>query len=164
MHRLLGAGTRSVGIDDNTVNRDIILPTISKQKNLGSAEEPDMEALIALKPDLIVNNQYFDEGLMKKLQESGLTPLAMIYHGDIQNSLGYSKMLGYLTGSPSTAEEYVNWMGGTLGSIHDKVAGLSEDEKTKVIFRYPRKNGRSWNWWQDCRPNQDTTVAGRRYG
>jgi iron complex transport system substrate-binding protein len=39
----------------------------------------------------------------------------MIYHGDIQNSLGYSKMLGYLTGSPASAERYVNWMGNTLG-------------------------------------------------
>ncbi|ABD39959.1 periplasmic binding protein [Methanospirillum hungatei JF-1] len=148
--QVIGVGDKIVGIDENTVNRDIILPTISKQKNLGSAEEPDMEALIALKPDLIVNNQYFDEGLMKKLQESGLTPLAMIYHGDIQNSLGYSKMLGYLTGSPSTAEEYVNWMGGTLGSIHDKVAGLSEDEKTKVIYLYPRKNGALGSGGNDC--------------
>jgi iron complex transport system substrate-binding protein len=27
------------------------------------------------------------------------------------------------------------------GSIHDKVSGLSDDEKTKVIYLYPRKNG-----------------------
>lgn len=148
--QVIGVGDKIVGIDENTVNRDIILPEISKQKNLGSATEPDIEAIIALKPDLIVNNQYFDEDLMKKLQSAGITPLAMIYHGDIQNSLGYSKVLGYLTGSPSTAVEYVDWMGGTLGSIHDKVSGLSEDEKTKVIYLYPRKNGALGSGGNDC--------------
>lgn len=148
--QVIGIGSKIVGIDENTVNRGIILPEISKVKNLGSATEPDIEAIVALKPDLIVNNQYFDEDLMKKLQAAGLTPLSMIYHGDIQNSLGYSKMLGYLAGSPETANEYVSWMGGTLGDIHDKVAGLSDDEKTKVIYLYPRKNGALGSGGNDC--------------
>ncbi len=148
--QVIGIGDKIVGIDENTVNRDIILPEISKMKNLGSATEPDIEAMVALKPDLVVNNQYFDEDLMKKLQAAGLTPLAMIYHGDIQNSLGYSKMLGYLAGSPDSANTYVDWMGGTLGNIHDKVAGLSEDEKTKVIYLYPRKNGALGSGGNDC--------------
>ena len=146
----IGIGSKVVGIDENTVNRGIILPDISKVKNLGSATEPDIEAMVALKPDLVVNNQYFDEELMKKLQAADLTPLSMIYHGDIQNSLGYSKMLGYLTGSPETANDYVNWMGGTLGSIHEKLAGLSDDEKTKVIYLYPRKNGALGSGGNDC--------------
>lgn len=148
--QVIGIGNRIVGIDENTVNRGIILPEISKVKNLGSATEPDIEAIVALKPDVILNNQYFDEELMNKLKASGLTPLAMIYHGDIQNSLGYSKMLGYLAGSPETANEYVDWMGGTLGSIHEKVAGLSEDEQTKVIYLYPRKSGALGSGGNDC--------------
>lgn len=148
--QVIGVGDKIVGIDENTVTRGIILPEISKVKNVGSATEPDMEAIVALKPDLIVNNQYFDEELMKKLQAAGVTPLAMIYHGDIQNSLGYSKMLGYLTGSPSTAMEYVDWMGNTLGSIHDRLSGLTDDEKTKVIYLYPRKNGALGSGGNDC--------------
>ena len=146
----IGVGNKIVGIDENTVNRGIILPDISKVKNLGSATEPDIEAMVALKPDLVVNNQYFDEELMKKLRAAGLTPLSMIYHGDIQNSLGYSKILGYLTGAPETANDYVNWMGGTLGSIHEKLSGLSDDEKTKVIYLYPRKNGALGSGGNDC--------------
>jgi len=148
--QVIGAGNKIVGIDKNTENRGIILPDISKVKNLGSAEEPDLEAIVGLKPDLVVNNQYFDEELMKKLQAAGITPLAMIYHGDIQNSLGYSKMLGYLTGTPESANEYVTWMGGTLGSIHDKLSGLSQDEKKKVIYLYPRKNGALGSGGNDC--------------
>lgn len=148
--QVIGVGNKIVGIDKSTANRGIILPEISKVKNLGAAEEPDIEAMVALKPDLVVNNQYFDEEVMKKLKSAGLTPLAMIYHGDIQNSLGYSKMLGYLTGSKDTANEYVDWMGGTLGSIHDKLSGLSQDEKTKVIYLYPRKNGALGSGGNDC--------------
>lgn len=147
--QVIGVGDKIVGIDENTVNRGIILPKISKVTNVGSASEPDIEAMVGLKPDLVVNNQYFDEELMKKLKAAGLTPLSMIYHGDIQNSLGYSKMLGYLAGSPKTANEYVDWMGGTLGSIHDKLAGLSDDEKTKVIYLYPRK-GALGSGGNDC--------------
>lgn len=148
--QVIGIGDKIVGIDENTVNRGIILPEISKMKNVGSADEPDIEALVALKPDLIAHNQYFDEELMKKLKAAGLTPLSMIYHGDIQNSLGYSKVLGYLAGSPESADEYVSWMGGTLGSIHDKVAGLSEDERTKVIYLYPRKSGALGSGGNEC--------------
>jgi iron complex transport system substrate-binding protein len=148
--QVIGVGDKIVGIDKSTANRGIILPEISKVKNLGSAEEPDIEAMVALKPDLVVNNQFFDEELMKKLQSAGLTPLAMIYHGDIQNSLGYSKMLGYLTGSRDGANEYVNWMGNTLGNIHDKLSGLSQDEKTKVIYLYPRKNEALGSGGNDC--------------
>jgi len=148
--QVIGVGDKIVGIDKNTANRGVILPEISKVKNLGAAEEPDLEAMVALEPDLVVNNQYFDEEVMKKLQSAGLTPLAMIYHGDIQNSLGYSKMLGYLTGSRDGADEYVDWMGGTLGSIHDKLSDLSQDEKTKVIYLYPRNNGALGSGGNDC--------------
>lgn len=148
--QVIGVGNKIVGIDKDTENRGIILPEISKVKNLGSASEPDLEAMVALKPDLVVNNQFFDEKVMDKIKKAGLTPLAMIYHGDIQNSLGYSKMLGYLTGSKDSANEYVDWMGGTLGGIHDKLSDLSQDEKTKVIYLYPRKNGALGSGGNDC--------------
>lgn len=146
----IGIGKKIVGIDENTVTRGVILPEISKMTNVGSADEPDIEQIIGLKPDLVAHNQYFDEALMSKLRTAGLTPLSMIYHGDIQNSLGYSKLLGYLAGSPQSANEYVDWMGGTLGSIHDKLSGLSEEEKTKVIYLYPRKGTALGSGGNDC--------------
>ncbi len=146
----IGVGDRIVGIDKDTASRSIILPEISKVKNVGDAEEPDIEAIVALKPDLIVQNQFFDEELMNKMKKTGLTPLSMIYHGDIQNSLGYAKMLGYLCGSPDSANRYVDWMGNTLGEIHNKLAGLDEDERAKVIYLYPRKNGALGSGGDEC--------------
>ncbi|HII80459.1 MAG TPA: ABC transporter substrate-binding protein [Methanosarcina sp.] len=146
----IGVGDRIVGIDKDTVSRSIILPEISKVKNVGDSSEPDIEAIVALKPGLVVHNQYFDEELMNKMKEAGLTPLSMIYHGDIQNSLGYGKMLGYLCGSPDSANRYVDWMGGTLGDIHDKLADLDEDERAKVIYLYPRKGGALGSGGDEC--------------
>ena len=148
--QVIGIGDKIVGIDENTVIRGIILPDISKVKDVGAADEPDIEAIVGLKPGLIVNNQYFDEALMDKLKAAGLTPLAMIYHGDIQNSLGYSKMLGYLAGSPNSANEYVDWMSKTLGNIHDRISVLSPDERTKVIYLYPRKAGALGSGGNEC--------------
>ncbi|MDD4498613.1 MAG: ABC transporter substrate-binding protein, partial [Methanosarcinaceae archaeon] len=148
--QVLGIGDRIVGIDKETVARSIILPEISKMKNVGDATEPDIEAIVALKPNLVVNNQYFDEEMMNKMKETGLTPLSMIYHGDIQNSLGYGKMLGYLCGSPESANRYVDWMGKTLGNIHDKLADLDEDERAKVIYLYPRKGGALGSGGDEC--------------
>lgn len=146
----IGVGDRIVGIDKDTVARSIILPEISKAKNVGDAAEPDIEAIVALKPGLVVNNQYFDEELINKMKEAGLTPLSMIYHGDIQNSLGYGKMLGYLCGSPESANRYVDWMGSTLGDIHNKLADLDEDERAKVIYLYPRKGGALGSGGDEC--------------
>ncbi len=146
----IGITDKIVGIDKDTAYREIILPEISKVTNLGSADEPDIEAIVGLKPDVVINNQYFDDELMNKLKSAGLTPLSTIYHGDIQNSLGYSKLLGYLAGSPDSANTYVDWMGGTLGDIHDKVAGLNENEKTKVIYLYPKKSGSLGSGGNEC--------------
>jgi iron complex transport system substrate-binding protein len=148
--QVIGVGSKIVGIDKNTENRGIILPEISKVKNVGAADEPDMEAIVGLKPGLVLNNQFFDEKLMEKMKAAGLTPLAMTYHGDIQNSLGYSKMLGYLTGSPDSANEYVSWMSDNLGKIHDKLAGLSESERAKVVYLYPKKAGALGSGGSNC--------------
>ncbi|MDI9395187.1 MAG: ABC transporter substrate-binding protein [Euryarchaeota archaeon] len=146
----IGVADRVVGIDKDTVARSIILPEISKVKNVGDSSEPDIESIVALKPGLVLNNQYFDEGLMNKMKEAGLTPLSMIYHGDIQNSLGYGKMLGYLCGAPDSANRYIDWMGTTLGDIHDKLAELDENERTKVIYLYPRKGGALGSGGNEC--------------
>lgn len=141
--QVLGIGDKIVGIDKDTVSRGIILPEISKRQNVGDSWEPDIEAIVALRPDIVLNNQYFEEELMNKLKASGVLPLSMIYHGDIQNSLGYGKMLGYLTNSQKSANKYVNWMGSTLGDIHDKISELDKSERVKVIYMYPRRGG-SW--------------------
>lgn len=148
--QVIGIGDTVVGIDENTVTRGIILPAISKVKDVGAPDEPDIEAIVGLKPGLIVNNQYFDEALMDKLKAAGLTPLSMIYHGDIQNSLGYSKVLGYLAGSPDSANEYVTWMSKTLGDIHDQLSVLSPEERTKVIYLYPRRGGALGSGGNEC--------------
>ena len=146
----IGIENKIVGIDQNTANRGIILPNISKVKNLGSADEPDIEAIVGLKPDLIVNCQFFDVELMNKLKASGLTPLSLTYHGDIQGTLGSSKMLGILAGSPDTANDYVEWIGGTLGGIHDKLAGLTKDERSEVMYLYPREDGSLGSGGDEC--------------
>ena len=146
----IGVADKVVGIDEETVTRAVILPKISQATNVGSASEPDLEAIVALKPGLVAGIQWFDEDLMAKMRAAGLTPLAMIYHGDMQNSLGYTKVLGYLTGSSKTANEYVSWMGGTFGSIHDRLANLPEDQKTKAIYLYPRSSGGLGSGGNNC--------------
>jgi len=146
----IGIGDKVVGIDEETVKRSIILPEISQVTNIGSSNEPDLEAIVALQPGLVAGTQFFDEALMDKIRAAGLTPLAMIYHGDMQNSLGYTKLLGYLTGSSKAANEYVNWMGESLGSIHDRLAVLPEDQKTKAIYLYPRSSGGLGSGGNNC--------------
>ncbi len=137
--QVIGVGDKIVGIDENTASRTTTLPEISTVTNIGSSDEPDLEAIVALKPGLVCGIQWFDEELMSKMKAAGLTPLAMIYHGDIQNSLGYSKMLGYLTGSPDSAMKYIDWMSGNLGGIHDTLSGLSDSERARAMYLYPRK-------------------------
>jgi iron complex transport system substrate-binding protein len=117
---------------------------------VGSSEEPDIEQIVALKPGLVAGIQFFDEELIKKLKAVNLTPLAMIFHGDIQNSLGYSKMLGYLTGSPKSGNEYIDWMTGILDNIHETINQMPREKWTKVIYLYPKKNGGLGSGGKNC--------------
>ena len=148
--QVLGIGNKIVGIDKNTVSKSTIHPEISKMTNIGASNEPDIEMIVALKPDLVVSNQYFGEELMKKLEAVHLTPLSMIYHGDIQNSLGYSKMLGYLTGAPASATVYIEWMSGILDGIHNRLAAIPYEQRTRVIYLYPRKSGALGSGGNNC--------------
>ena len=146
----IGAGSLIVGIDEETASRNIPLPEISKVTTIGASNEPDLEAMVALNPGLVCGLQGFNEDLMRKIEGVGLTPLAMIYHGDIQNSLGYSKMLGYLTGNPDKAMEYVGWMSDTLGDIHDTLSELSTADKARAVYLYPRSGEALGSGGSEC--------------
>ncbi|MFH1135520.1 MAG: ABC transporter substrate-binding protein [Pseudomonadota bacterium] len=148
--QVLGLGAKVVGVDQKTADRTIIHPEISRQANVGSSDEPDIERIVSLQPGLVAGIQYFDETLIKKMESAKLRPLAMIFHGDIQNSLGYSKLLGYLAGSPASANEYIEWMSGILDGIHNKISTIPYEERTKVIYLYPRKNGALGSGGNSC--------------
>ncbi|MGD9212083.1 MAG: ABC transporter substrate-binding protein, partial [Desulfobacteraceae bacterium] len=149
--QVLGIGDLIVGVDKKSADRSVVHPKISRKAvNVGSSEEPDIEQIVALKPGLVAGIQFFDEELIKKLKAVNLTPLAMIFHGDIQNSLGYSKMLGYLTGSPKSGNEYIDWMTGILDNIHETINQMPREKWTKVIYLYPKKNGGLGSGGKNC--------------
>lgn len=148
--KVLGIGRTIVGIDKKTADKSIIHPDISRVANVGSDDEPDIERIIELKPDLVVDNQYFDEEMMQKLRSVGVLPLSMIYHGDIQNSLGYSKVLGMLTGSASEASDYIDWMSGVLDTIHNRLAATPYEQRAKVIYLFPKGSGALGSGGNDC--------------
>ena len=146
----VGSGDKIVGIDKETSTRTFVLPEISKVTNIGTADEPDLEAIVALNPGIVVGIQWFDEELMEKMRNAGLTPLALTYHGDMQNSLGSSKTLGYLAGTPDIAMEYVGWISETLGDIHDRIEVIPQSERTRAIYLYPRSGDALGSGGSEC--------------
>jgi iron complex transport system substrate-binding protein len=148
--QVIGIKDKIVGIDKETSMRSVVLPEISKVTSVGAGNELDLEAIVALQPGLVLGIQWFDEQLMDKIKAVGLTPLAMIYHGDLQNSLGSTKMLGYLTGSSDSAIEYVDWMSDILGDIHDELSVLPESERSRGMYLYPRSGEALGSGGKDC--------------
>jgi iron complex transport system substrate-binding protein len=70
----LGAGGRVIGRDDYSDYPS----EVQKLPKLGGLYNPNLEAIIALKPDLVLNSQYGD--LTPKLEKSGIT----VWAGDPQ--------------------------------------------------------------------------------
>ncbi len=63
----LGAGTRVIGRDDYSDYPS----DVQKLPKLGGLYNPNLEAIIALKPDLVLNSEYGD--LTPKLEKAGIT-------------------------------------------------------------------------------------------
>ena len=95
----LGLGDRIVG-----VTRYCNYPEEAKEKEkIGGFATPDLEKIIALKPDLILAKGTLQKSLVTKLEERGQT-VFWIYPHTVSDILESFERIGKITGSSSAAQ------------------------------------------------------------
>jgi iron complex transport system substrate-binding protein len=136
----IGALDKVVAIDETTALEKVPSPDNTNITNIGNSEEPDLEKIVSLRPDLVIMGMYASDEKFKKFEDAGLTVLITTLFPTIaegfdpteQNTL----VLGEITGTEDKAREFVNWREQYLDMIEERTSNLSESEKPSAMYAY----------------------------
>lgn len=136
----IGAYNKIIAIDETTALEKVPSPDDSTITNIGNSEEPDLESLVALKPDLVIMGMYAPDEKIQKFEDAGLPALVTTLFPTIdegfeptqQNTL----ILGAITGTEEKSRDFVNWRKNYLNRIQDRTSNLSETDKPSVMYAY----------------------------
>jgi iron complex transport system substrate-binding protein len=118
----LGAGAKLVGIDEYSNYPKL---ETSKIQKVGNGFVPNLEAIAALKPDLVLADESTSSKLVSNLEKLGLT----VYGGTAQTYLEtFEKMavLGRLVNRESNALRLITNMRSEINEITSKIAGRAK--------------------------------------
>lgn len=117
----LGLGDRIVGITDYC---NYPAETANVEK-IGGYSSPNLEKIVAAKPDLIVASFGNTEEVSDKLRDMGFTVIST-NPIDISDVLYDITMIGEATGTESEAQELVSELSGQIDEIRSKASTLTE--------------------------------------
>lgn len=120
--RLLGVTDRIVGVSDWIPKNAGYWPELRQTHNLGKFNDPDVEAIVELKPDLVLCYQNSPgPGFDEKMAAAGIQVLRLeLYRiGVLQRDV---EGLGRIFGREDKAKEYVGWLQARMNDIAGRVA------------------------------------------
>ncbi|MHA6252602.1 ABC transporter substrate-binding protein [Oceanobacillus sp. CAU 1775] len=127
----LGLDERIYGVSDF----DNFPEAANDKPKMGGVVEPNIEAILAQEPDLIVTGTSISPDVVEKIRELDL----IIYQSDAKNTeeiLASILEMGKITNKQSEAEALVADMKEKIESIKEKVAEIPEEEKKSVYIEY----------------------------
>ncbi|RJF72200.1 ABC transporter substrate-binding protein [Deinococcus cavernae] len=116
----IGAGDKLVGIDEYS---NYPRAATDKLPKVGSGYKPDIEAIVALKPDLVLADESASSRLTEKLAAAGLT----VYGGTAQTyneTFEKIAVMGKITNREVNATKLVTKMRGDLNALQQTVLKL----------------------------------------
>lgn len=127
----MGEGSRVAGVG----NYDRFPPEVLKLPKLGGLLDPDVERLLALKPDLVVMYQTQSD-LRRQLERAGLS-FFEYRHGSLPDIAATMRALGQRLGSPEKGEEAAHRLEQRLAVVGARVAGKPRPRTLLVFGRQP---------------------------
>ncbi len=125
--------------DDRLVGRTSFCdypPEALEVEEIGSLQEPNIEKIISLEPDLVIASTHFTRDAFELLEQAGV-PVAIIDDGqegqsfeDVYDSI---RDVGLLTNAQENAERVVEDMQATVREVEETVAGASRPRVYYVI-------------------------------
>ena len=94
---------------------------------------PNVEALAAVRPDLVVQWGGRGPEIVDPIVNAGLTTM-LIKYGTEELTRQYMTMVATAIGKPERITELVDWRDSVQHDIEAKVAGLAEEERPSVLY------------------------------
>lgn len=123
----LGAGDRVVGV----TSFDNYPPEVQDVPKVGDFNGPNVEAIIAQKPDIIFASSLSGKDKMESLQQSTGIPVAVLEAKNIQQIYESIELIGKLTGTQDKGQQVIQEMQNKIDEISSKTKNLP---KVKVFY------------------------------
>jgi iron complex transport system substrate-binding protein len=130
----LGSDDKIVGIPTYMENYTTFYPALSKLPTVGGASTPDTEAIVSLKPDLVIVYGNWAANLETDL--SSVAPVLRLTYRPFSTTDQDIMMLGYILGKNKKAEELIEFYKKPLALINERISSLAEDKKPRVYLEY----------------------------
>jgi iron complex transport system substrate-binding protein len=130
----LGADDKIVGIPTYMENYTTFYPVLSKLPTVGGASTPDSEAIVSLKPDLVIVFGNWAKNLETDLK--GVSPVLRLTYRPFSTTDQDIMILGYIVGKNKEANELIDFYQKPLAQIKDRVSSLAEEKKPRVYLEY----------------------------
>nr|WP_246569707.1 ABC transporter substrate-binding protein [Lentibacillus saliphilus] len=125
----LGLDEEIVGVSDHDD-----YPEAATEKEKVGGLELNIEAIIALDPDLVLAEAGNPEAAIKQLRDSGMTVLVVPTPTDFAGVYDNITMLGKATGTYEKAEEIVTSMQADLAALQEKTKDIPEADRKQVFI------------------------------
>lgn len=135
--RIVGAKDKVIGVDTMIIDQLVFFPDLSTKPGVGKRFDLDVEALLELEPDLVLLGRrgWYTPGLEEKLKGSDIDVIRLGAWGP-DGGLVTVGMLGYVLGKDEVhnAREYREWYDDYADLLNERISGIPEDEKIKVLL------------------------------
>jgi len=138
--RALGINDKVIGINDRYVEPNGIryskryYPELTTKRNIGSTEEPDLEVIASLAPDVFFVDwsPMYDikSKLAKALPHLPVVCMDITYENFTRNT----RMTGYILDNRENAEKYIDWRNGQKDAVEKATKELPDDKRPSVFM------------------------------
>jgi len=108
-------------------------PEAQDKPTVGGFSTPNIEAIVALSPDLILVAPRHEAEIIPQLEQKGLTVLALKLK-TLDEVLDGIALVGRITGEEETAAGLVTEMDNRIKAVTDKTNSLPEDKRPRVFY------------------------------
>jgi iron complex transport system substrate-binding protein len=125
----LGLADRVVAVTDY----DNYPPEVKTKPTIGGFENPNLEKVISLSPDLVVAAPIHVDKVIPQLEAKGVAVLGLAPR-TLDEVLAAITMIGKATGTEDKAAALVSQMQRRIKAVTDKTSGLPADKRPKVMY------------------------------
>lgn len=127
----------SIGAEDKLVARTDYCDypaEVSELPSIGTLSTPDIEAILALNPDLIVASTHVSEDVMKQFKDAEITVMYLYEEHDIKGVYTMIDTLGIAVNHQDDAKKTVDDMKEKLEKVSEELADIKEEDKPSVYY------------------------------
>jgi len=131
---VLGGKDKIVGVDTTVRDRELLFGDLSARGPVGVTKEPDIEAIVALEPDLVVTFTHLGP---QDLLDEKLPPEVALVRFDLSRAESLKEemmMLGYLIGDRDAVRDYETWYDQYVETVEERVSAILEEERPRVFM------------------------------